>query len=168
MGTETVGPVLHDVRPPPGADVVRSPQGRFVDDIHGVDFCGDNRGDPAQDLASAQDSDPDIPTGGTWVEDLSALPFQTRFDGNPATGDAVDNNLDNAVDPGVFHGTAVAGVAAAMTDNVSLDPDTPGFEGMAGVCWHCSIMPVRIINAEGWAYGSDAAAAARAFSSWGQ
>ena len=33
------------------------------------------------------------------------------------------------------------------------------YEGMAGVCWHCKIMPVRLINAEGWAYGSDAVSA---------
>ena len=44
-----------------------------------------------------------------------------------------------------------------MTDNVN--PETQEFEGMAGVCWHCKLMPVRLINAEGWAFGSDAAAA---------
>jgi serine protease len=44
-----------------------------------------------------------------------------------------------------------------MTDNVN--PDTLQFEGMAGACWHCTLMPVRLINAEGWAFGSDAASA---------
>jgi subtilisin family serine protease len=128
----------------------------FVDDVNGADFCGTNVGDPLDDPAS-QDANPDIPTGGTWVEDLSAWPFGTRFDGDPAVGDAVDNDLDQLIDLGVFHGTFAAGVAGAMTDNVN--PDTQEFEGMAGVCWHCKLMPVRLINAEGWAFGSDAAAA---------
>lgn len=128
----------------------------FVDDIHGADFCGNNVGDPLDDPAS-QDANPDIPTGGEWIEDLDAWPFGIRFSGDPAVGDAVDNNLDLLPDPGVFHGTFAAGVAGAMTDNIN--PDTQEFEGMAGVCWHCKLMPVRLINAEGWAFGSDAAAA---------
>jgi subtilisin family serine protease len=45
-----------------------------------------------------------------------------------------------------------------MTDN-ALDPEMTQFEGMAGACWHCKLMPVRLINAEGWAFGSDAASA---------
>ena len=128
----------------------------FVDDVHGADFCGNNVGDPLDDPAS-QDANPDIPTGGTWVEDENAWPFLIRFDGDPAVGDAVDNNLDQMLDPGVFHGTFAAGIVGAMTDNVN--PETQEFEGMAGVCWHCKLMPVRLINAEGWAFGSDAAAA---------
>jgi hypothetical protein len=44
-----------------------------------------------------------------------------------------------------------------MTDNIN--PATLQFEGMAGGCWNCKLMPVRLINAEGWAFGSDAASA---------
>jgi serine protease len=44
-----------------------------------------------------------------------------------------------------------------MTDNIN--PETKQLEGMAGACWHCKLMPVRLINAEGWAFGSDAASA---------
>ena len=128
----------------------------FVDDVHGADFCGNNVGDPLDDPAS-QDANPDIPTGGTWIEDLDAWPFGIRFAGDPAVGDAVDNDLDQMLDLGVFHGTFAAGILAAMTDNIN--PETQEFEGMAGVCWNCKIMPVRLINAEGWAFGSDAAAA---------
>jgi subtilisin family serine protease len=131
----------------------------FVDDIHGFDFCGTNDGYQGDDPTS-QDPNPDIPTGGIWVEDLSVVyPYGwgIRFAGDPAVGDAVDNNGDYVADAGVTHGTFVAGVAAAMTDNTN--PDTGTFEGMAGVCWHCKIMPVRLINAEGWAYGSDAVSA---------
>ena len=94
--------------------------------------------------------------GGTWVVDPTAI-FGLRFVGDPAAGDADDNNFDGLIDIGVTQGTLVAGIAAAMTDNVN--PETLAFEGMAGACWHCTLMPVRLINAEGWAFGSDAASA---------
>lgn len=42
-----------------------------------------------------------------------------------------------------FHGTAVAGVAAAVTDNA---------RGTSGVCWSCRVTPVRLIDAEGSIY----------------
>ncbi|OQW79283.1 MAG: peptidase S8 [Proteobacteria bacterium ST_bin11] len=61
----------------------------------------------------------------------------------------------NAVDSGSAtadingHGTAVAGAAAAVTNNAS---------GVAGVAWNAKIMPVRITNdASGYAYWSDVA-----------
>jgi subtilisin family serine protease len=116
----------------------------FVDDINGYDFCGDNIGDPYDDPIS-QDANPDIPAGGTWVEDLTAWPFGTRFAGDPAVGDAVDNNLDYVIDAGVTHGTLVAGVAGAMANNTN--PVTNELEGMAGASWHVKLMPVRLINA---------------------
>ncbi|MHC4638198.1 MAG: S8 family serine peptidase [Planctomycetota bacterium] len=131
----------------------------FVDDIHGADFCGDNRGHD-NDNVDSQDPDPDIPQGGTWEYDSTPLPwgYGIRFDGDPAVGDALDNNFDGFFDPGVSHGTFVAGVAGAMTNNLSAT-NPPDCEGMAGAAWHCKMMPVRLINAEGWAYGSDAASA---------
>ncbi|MEE9463979.1 MAG: S8 family serine peptidase, partial [Candidatus Neomarinimicrobiota bacterium] len=128
----------------------------LIDDVHGADFSGNNVGDPS-DNPGSQDGNPDIAPGGSWVEDPTAYPFGIRFDGDPAVGDAVDNNLDFAIDLGVFHGTFVGGIAGADTDNIN--PDTLEYEGMAGVCWHCKLMPVRFINAEGTGYGSDAAAA---------
>ena len=128
----------------------------LVDDVHGANFVGTNVGGLLDDPGS-QDGNPDIPTGGTWVEDLTAT-FGIRFVGNPAAGDGDDNNLDGLIDIGVTHGTMVAGIAAAMTDN-PVSAGSLEFEGMAGACWHCKLMPVRLINAEGWAFGSDAAAA---------
>ncbi len=128
----------------------------LIDDVHGADFSGNNVGDPS-DNPGSQDGNPDIAPGGSWVEDPTAYPFGIRFDGDPAVGDAVDNNLDFAIDLGVFHGTFVGGIAGADTDNIN--PDTLEYEGMAGVCWHCKLMPVRFLNAEGTGYGSDAAAA---------
>jgi thermitase len=130
----------------------------FVDDVNGYDFAGDNPGGPYDDPAS-EDGNPDIPMGGEWVLDSNPYPYGwgIRFDGDPAVGDALDNNMDLVSDMGVFHGTFVAGVAGAMTDNSN--DVTEEYEGMAGVCWHCKLMCLRIINAEGWAFGSDAAAA---------
>jgi subtilisin family serine protease len=129
----------------------------FVDDLHGADFVGEGVGSPLDDPAS-QDANPDIPDHGTWIEDWDA-PWLWRFDGDPATGDAMDNNGDFIVDLGVFHGTFVAGIAAAATDNVN--PETLLYEGIAGACWNCKLMPVRMIDAEGSGLMSNAAAAIR-------
>lgn len=145
----------------------------LVDDVHGADFVGDNVGGPLDDPAS-QDGNPDIPQGGQWIEDTNTV-WGLRFAGDPATGDADDNNFDGYADLGVFHGTAVAGIASAMTGNLQPGSAT-AFEGMAGACWSCRIMPVRMINAEGNAFASDAASALRyaaemgadiAIASWG-
>jgi subtilisin family serine protease len=52
----------------------------------------------------------------------------------------------NLLDPGVAptddngHGTAVAGIIAARTNN---------HEGIAGVCWTCSILPIKVLAADG-------------------
>ena len=126
-----------------------------IDDVHGADFVGSNAGGLLDDPAPI-DGTPDIPRGGTWVEDSTAT-FGIRFTGDPAVGDGDDNDGDGLVDIGVTHGTMVAGIIGAMTDN--FNSETALFEGMAGACWHCTLMPVRVINAEGWAFGSDAAAA---------
>jgi len=137
----------------------------FIDDAHGWDYSGANVGSPSDDPAS-EDNNPDIPPGGQWVYDFTALPFGYRFDGDPAVGDGIDNNLEYyylygffTMDIGVSHGTTVAGVVGAMTDNIN--PDSSLYEGFAGTCWHCTLMPLRIINAEGEAFGSDAAEAIR-------
>ncbi|MCG6900791.1 MAG: S8 family serine peptidase [Gammaproteobacteria bacterium] len=133
----------------------------FVDDTHGWDFSGNNVGAPDDDPAS-EDNNPDITAGGEWIYDPLAIPFGYRFNGDPAVGDGIDNNLEYyplffTMDIGVFHGTTVAGIVAAMTDNILVE--TGLYEGFAGTCWHCSLMPLRIINAEGDAFGSDAAEA---------
>ena len=53
--------------------------------------------------------------------------------------DFVNNDALAVDDNG--HGTAAAGVIAARTNNLV---------GAAGVCWNCSIMPVKVLSAEGW------------------
>jgi hypothetical protein len=52
--------------------------------------------------------------------------------------DFVNDDLDPSDDEG--HGTGVAGVIAARTNNV---------EGLAGVCWACSLMPVKVLDSTG-------------------
>src|SRR5690606_11143218 len=56
---------------------------------------------------------------------------------------AIRGNGDPSDDNG--HGTAVAGLIAANTDNGA---------GIAGICWGCRILPVKVLNANG--SGSDA------------
>lgn len=125
--------------------------------VPGWDFVGANKGDPFTDVPDSQDASADVPSGGQWVFDGVSFPLGWYFDGDPAVGDGVDNDFDFAADVGVFHGTFVAGIIAALTDN-KLSPEATEYEGMAGACWYCKIMPIRVINAEGWAYASAAAA----------
>ncbi|MCK5383045.1 MAG: S8 family serine peptidase [Gammaproteobacteria bacterium] len=137
------------------ADGIDNDSNGLVDDYHGADFVGDNVGDPLTDNPSSEDGDPDIPMG-IWDPEVDI----SVFIGDPSVGDGVDNDGDGLPDLGVFHGTAVAALAAAMTDNLAVElPIDYEYEGMAGVCWGCKIMPVRMVNAEGQGFGSDAASA---------
>lgn len=128
--------------------------------VPGWDFVGANVGDPFTDNPDSQDPIADVPSGGQWIFDGVSFPLGWYFDGDPAVGDGVDNDFDFAADVGVFHGTFVAGIIAALTDN-KLTPEASEYEGIAGACWNCKIMPIRVINAEGWAYASAAAAGIR-------
>jgi subtilisin family serine protease len=60
--------------------------------------------------------------------------------------DFVNNDTDPADDQG--HGTAAAGVAAARTNNTL---------GVAGMCWSCPIMPVKVLDENGSASTSTVA-----------
>jgi subtilisin family serine protease len=61
--------------------------------------------------------------------------------------DLVNDDSDPADDEG--HGTSVAGVIAARTNNG---------EGQAGVCWGCSLMPVKVMDSTGTGKTSTVAA----------
>ena len=56
-----------------------------------------------------------------------------------STGHDFANNDDDATDD-VWHGTHIAGIAAADTDNSV---------GIAGVAWNCRILPVKVTDATG-------------------
>lgn len=52
--------------------------------------------------------------------------------------DVINDDADPSDDHG--HGTSSAGVAAARTNNT---------EGQSGVCWACSVMPVKVLDSRG-------------------
>jgi thermitase len=60
--------------------------------------------------------------------------------------DFVNGDLDASDDHG--HGTMAAGIAAARTDNG---------RGVAGTCWTCRILPVKVLDADGSGYHSQIA-----------
>ncbi len=140
--------------------------------VPGWDFVGSNIGytsdDPASHDSNATVWDPawgqpneKEPPFLTWSEDNwdpvwdqagTAAWWETHYD--PAIGDCVDNDEDGySLDSGVTHGTLVAGIAGAVTNNNEQTPEG----SLAGMAWNCSLMPIRIVNAEGWGYGVDAA-----------
>jgi thermitase len=85
----------------------------------------------------------DITTGGRLVilaiVDSGIDSSHPEFAGKIVSGyDFVDNDGDPQDD--FNHGTRTASVAAANTNNAV---------GMAGTCWRCRIMPLRIFDADG-------------------
>jgi len=64
-----------------------------------------------------------------------------------STGYDFVNNDDDAMDDN-GHGTHVAGIAAATTDNAI---------GIAGVAWNCKILPVKVLQSNGYGTYSDVA-----------
>jgi subtilisin family serine protease len=142
-----------------GADGIDDDGNGKIDDKRGYDFAGNNVGSPSDDPLS-EDANPDVfyMAEHQWIQDGSAIPFGWRFDGDAAVGDGIDNNLEYyplfyTINIVAFHGTAVARVIGMMANNIN--PETSAGEGMVGACWHCKIMNVRTINAEGEALDSD-------------
>jgi subtilisin family serine protease len=83
------------------------------------------------------------------VVDTGLDPFQPDLAGRLVPGyDFVDGDADPTDDNG--HGTAVAGVAAAAGDN---------HIGVAGYCWRCRVMPLKVLDADGGGFASDVARA---------
>lgn len=127
----------------------------FIDDYWGWDFVGDNIGSSAEmdDPATYMPREDEYPTvwdSSWWQEDYP-------YSSDPAIGNIWDDNYDGAPDGGVTHGTLVAGIAGAITNNY-YDTDPIGGD-VAGMAWNCSLMTVRVVNPEGWGWDEDAAAA---------
>jgi thermitase len=73
------------------------------------------------------------------VVDTGVLPNHPDFTGRVLPGfDFINNDADATDDEG--HGTHTAGIAAAAGDNG---------EGIAGMCWQCRILPVKVLDDEG-------------------
>jgi subtilisin family serine protease len=73
------------------------------------------------------------------VVDTGVDPTQPELKGALVPGyDFVNSDADPRDDHG--HGTAVAGVIAARADNAA---------GTTGACWRCSIMPIKVLGADG-------------------
>jgi len=88
----------------------------------------------------------DITTGTSAVIvavlDTGVNTTLTEFSGRTVAGyDYANGDADPSDDNG--HGTAVASVIGANTDN--------GYQ-MAGMDWNCRIMPVKVLNSENWGY----------------
>jgi subtilisin family serine protease len=82
------------------------------------------------------------------VLDTGAAPDHPDLRGRLVAGfDFVNGDSDPSDDEG--HGTASAGVIGANTDNG---------EGQAGLCWTCSLMPIKVLDAEGGGDSSSLAA----------
>jgi thermitase len=73
------------------------------------------------------------------VLDTGVDPKQPDLRGALVPGHDFVHGTANAVDDH-GHGTAVAGVIAARANNK---------EGVAGICWRCSVMPVKVLDAQG-------------------
>ncbi|MSQ14445.1 MAG: hypothetical protein EXR50_01085 [Dehalococcoidia bacterium] len=101
----------------------------YIDDFNGSDFVGSETGSQ-NSTNSPGDSNPCV------------------FAGDPSAGNGRDDDGDGDPDGAAYHGTAVAGIIAAVTNN-SL--------GVAGICWRCKIMAVRVMNPEGSGRSSDLA-----------
>lgn len=139
----------------PGRDFVGSNIGYTTDDPDSWDYNAtvwdpawgqpDEKEPPFLTLLEGNDDPLWDPTG-------TAAWWETHYDS--AIGDCVDNDQDGyTLDSGVTHGTLVAGIAGAVTNN---NEQTP-VGSLAGMAWNSSLMSIRIINAEGWGFGVDAA-----------
>ena len=82
------------------------------------------------------------------VVDTGIDPTQPDLQGTLLPGVDLVNGTASATDD-EGHGTAVAGVIAARTNNQI---------GQAGICWSCTILPLKALNAQG--IGDDASIAA--------
>ncbi|MGQ9577524.1 MAG: S8 family peptidase [Candidatus Aminicenantales bacterium] len=102
-----------------------SPRGKQRADIHASEAWEETRG--AKDVVIA------IIDSGV---DLLHPDIKDKL--KSSGRDIVNNDFDATDDLG--HGTHVAGIAAAATDNN---------EGIAGVAWNCQVLPVKVIDKEG-------------------
>lgn len=112
--------------------------------------------DPNDEYYSEQWGLPKIGANGAWdmtqgnslviaIIDTGVSPTHPDLAGHVLPGyNALQNNNNSQDDQG--HGTAMAGIAAAITNNG---------QGVAGVCWNCQILPVKVLNSRGQGTSAD-------------
>ena len=97
--------------------------------------------------------------GNGYIDDVNGWDFRgNTFSGasipdndpNPDLGDGIDNDQNDGADSTTSHGTFVASVAAARGNNEL---------GIAGACWNCRIMPLKVFTDDGGAKVGDVAEA---------
>jgi len=76
--------------------------------------------------------------GNGYVDDTLGWNFVAN-NNNPQ-----DNSVDDRGNP-LGHGTHTAGIAAAHANNS---------RGVAGTAWYCQVMPLKVLNQNGWGYYS--------------
>lgn len=94
---------------------------------------------PKVNAPAAWDRTVGSPSTVIAVLDSGVDPSQPDLQGSFVAGRDVVNSDDDPSDD-FGHGTQVAGVAAARSNNGV---------GVASYCWHCSIMPVKVLGANG-------------------
>ena len=112
-------------------DVPGSPSGKAKADIKAPAGWGETKG-MAETVIAIIDSGLDF--------DHPDLKNKVVSRGRDLANDDWDATDDNG------HGTYVAGIAAAETDND---------EGMAGVAWNCRLLPIKVTDSEGTAWYDD-------------
>jgi len=112
-------------------DVPGSPSGKAKADIKAPAGWGETQG-MAETVIAIIDSGVDL--------DHPDLKRKVISGGRDFANDDWDATDDNG------HGTYVAGIAAAETNND---------EGIAGVAWNCRILPVKVTDSEGMAWYDD-------------
>lgn len=122
--------------------------------VHGFEtvpndtLWGEQWGPALVEGPSAWDLSRGTPKVVVAVLDTGVDPAHADLQGALIPGyDFVNGDPDPTDDEG--HGTAVAGVIAARTNNAT---------GLAGICWTCSLMPVKVLDASGSGSMADVAA----------
>jgi thermitase len=116
------------------------------DPLYGSQYYLNHSGDVDINAPQAWDVTVGSPSVVIAVLDTGIDMDNAEFTGKLVSGrDFIDGDTNPDTDPGpdaegAHHGTSVAGIIAANSNNSLL---------MAGTCWSCKIMPVRVLNDEG-------------------
>ena len=121
----------HDIDAPEAWDIARGNESIVIAIVDtGVDWdhpdLATNIWNNSDEILDGNDTD-----GNGYIDDVGGWDFVNN-DNNP-----MDDN---------GHGTHCAGIASAVTNNSV---------GIAGVCWNCTIMPIKGLNSEGSGSNTD-------------